>query len=206
MREEEIGDVPQALERFEFKQGGSYKFWETTVEGSVLVVRFGKIGTEGRINRQTFPSPEAAIAEKQKRVREKVRKGYTPTFNREGLDVKAESKLDPVKKIETRKTEGKGVEYEDTDLTVSISRDATFADLFNSIDAIEEEIGDGELLFEAELVDNFSADFVDEVLAFRDMPSSRVTRVLTFFKERGYSQSDIIALLPVKFKRERKQK
>jgi len=32
------------------------------------------------------------------------------------------------------------------------------------------------------------------------------TKVLDFFKKRGYSQSDVSVFLPIKFKRERKKK
>ena len=69
----------QAVERFEFKEGASDKFWEASVEDNYLVVRFGKIGTRGQITKKLFSSPEAALREKQKRVQEKIRKGYIPT-------------------------------------------------------------------------------------------------------------------------------
>ncbi len=113
-----------------------------------------------------------------------------------------------------KKTEGKRkrkeeeMEDEERELNASISKDATFTDLFNAIDAIEEEEGLGELHFEEELWDNFDAAIVEEVLAFRDMQASKtgITKVLDFFKERGYSQSDVSVFLPIKFKRERKKK
>lgn len=88
------------------------------------------------------------------------------------------------------------------DLKVTISKDATFVDLFNAIDAIEGEKGLDELHFEEELWDNFDSKIVEEVLAFRDEQASRAatTKVLDFFKEHGYPQKDVSVFLPIKFK------
>jgi predicted DNA-binding WGR domain protein len=36
------------MRRFEFKEGSSSKFWEVSVSGNTLTVRFGRIGTEGQ--------------------------------------------------------------------------------------------------------------------------------------------------------------
>ena len=102
-----------------------------------------------------------------------------------------------------KKKKGKG-EWE---LNVTISKDATFADLFAAIDAVEEKEGLDELHFESELVDNFDSETADEVLAFYDVQEDKATttKVLDFFKEHGYTQSDVAALLPVRFKPERKK-
>lgn len=109
---------------------------------------------------------------------------------------------------EKRKRKEKEMEDEERELNASISKDATFADLFNAIDTIEEEEGLGELHFEEELWDNFDSAIVEEVLAFRDVQAGKAatTKVMDFFKERGYSQSDVSVFLPIKFKRERKKK
>ena len=109
---------------------------------------------------------------------------------------------------EKKKRKKEEMEDEERELNASISKDATFADLFNAIDAIEEEEGLGELHFEEELWDNFNSEIVEEVLAFRDVQVSKAatTKVLDFFKERGYPQKDVSVFLPIKFKRERKKK
>ena len=109
---------------------------------------------------------------------------------------------------ERRKRGGEEMEDEERELRTSISKDATFTDLFNAIDAIEEEEGLGELHFEEELLDNFDPEIVEEVLAFRNAQASKAetTNVLDFFKKHGYSQSDVSAFLPIKFKREQKKK
>ena len=100
------------------------------------------------------------------------------------------------------------IEDEEQELNIAISKNATFADLFSAIDAIEDKEGLGELHFEDELLDNFDSKVVEEVLAFQDTQASKATttKVLDFFKEHGYTQSVVSALLPVKFKQERKKK
>ena len=54
----------------------SAKFWEVEVDGSTLVVRFGKIGATGQTTRKDFADAEAAEAEAAKLIGQKVKKGY----------------------------------------------------------------------------------------------------------------------------------
>jgi predicted DNA-binding WGR domain protein len=63
------------MQRFEFSEGTSHKFWEVVVAGAVLTTRWGKIG--GSVNQRIakLGSPEAAIKERDKLVREKTGKG-----------------------------------------------------------------------------------------------------------------------------------
>lgn len=68
--------APGQKRMFELVGGGSQKFWHVAVEGNELTVVFGRIGTEGQVKRKTFPTPDAARAEGQKLVREKLAKGY----------------------------------------------------------------------------------------------------------------------------------
>ncbi|MFN4253002.1 WGR domain-containing protein [Deinococcus sp.] len=56
--------------------GAEHKFYEVTVDGADLTVRYGRIGTDGQTQRKTFPSPEKAQAEAEKKLKEKRRKGY----------------------------------------------------------------------------------------------------------------------------------
>ncbi len=102
----------------------------------------------------------------------------------------------------------KKMKDEERELKATISKDATFADLFNAIDAIEEKHDLGDLHFEEELWDNFDSEIAEEVLAFRDTQASKAatTKLMNFFKERGYTQSDVSAFLPIRFKQERKKK
>lgn len=62
--------------RFELLDGGTAKFWEVSVSGSELTVRFGKIGTDGQTKTKDLGSAAAAEKERDKLVREKTNKGY----------------------------------------------------------------------------------------------------------------------------------
>lgn len=69
------------MERFEFRKGTSDKFWKVEVQDNVLTVCFGRIGTRGSTKKRPFSSPSAALAEKQKLIQEKTRKGYVPSMS-----------------------------------------------------------------------------------------------------------------------------
>ena len=55
----------------------STKFWEVTIDGSQLTIRFGKIGTNGQTTIKDFDSDDLALAEAEKLIASKVKKGYT---------------------------------------------------------------------------------------------------------------------------------
>ncbi|MEU8683363.1 WGR domain-containing protein [Streptomyces sp. NPDC048611] len=58
--------------------GGAHKFYEVTVQGTVVSVRYGRIGADGRQQTSTFPTREKAQDAAARKVGEKVRKGYAP--------------------------------------------------------------------------------------------------------------------------------
>jgi len=62
--------------RYICHEDGSAKFWEGSVEGSILTVNFGRIGTAGQSKDKDMGSPEAAQRELAKLIREKTGKGY----------------------------------------------------------------------------------------------------------------------------------
>lgn len=64
------------MARYELVDGKSSKFWEIKIEGAVLTVTFGRIGTAGTSSTKVLPSPFAAKAEHDKLVAEKKKKGY----------------------------------------------------------------------------------------------------------------------------------
>lgn len=64
------------MQRFEFSDGSSNKFWQIAREGATLRVAFGKIGTAGQAQLKELGSEAAAIAEHDKLVKEKTKKGY----------------------------------------------------------------------------------------------------------------------------------
>jgi predicted DNA-binding WGR domain protein len=64
---------------FEFVGGTSAKFWETTVSGNDVTVRFGRIGTEGQTQTKTLPDADAATQHADRLIASKVAKGYRET-------------------------------------------------------------------------------------------------------------------------------
>lgn len=67
--------------RFEFKGGESFKFWEVGVDKNTLTTRWGKIGSDGQSVTKTFSSPQKAVTEQMKLVRQKLSEGYKPMFD-----------------------------------------------------------------------------------------------------------------------------
>ena len=68
--------TPTKSRRFEFVGGTSSKFWEIAVSGSRVSVCFGRIGTAGQSETKTFPDATAADTHAEKKIREKLGKGY----------------------------------------------------------------------------------------------------------------------------------
>lgn len=60
----------------ENKSNESEKFWEATLEGSNIRIRWGKIGIQGQTQIKEFGSPAEAAAQLEKLVAEKTKKGY----------------------------------------------------------------------------------------------------------------------------------
>lgn len=88
------------MRRFELREGTASKFWEVDVEGSDVVVRFGRIGTNGQTKRTSFASAAEAEKAKEKLVREKTGKGYAEV----GASTAAtEAKPEPVSKGRAKK-------------------------------------------------------------------------------------------------------
>ncbi|MGX2996143.1 WGR domain-containing protein [Streptomyces sp. JNUCC 64] len=63
--------------------GGAHKFYEVIVDGTVVSVRYGRIGSDGQTTVSSFPTEEKARAAAAKKVGEKVRKGYAPAVRGE---------------------------------------------------------------------------------------------------------------------------
>lgn len=64
------------MRRFELRDGSSSKFWEIEIQRTAVVVRFGRIGTNGQARSKKLASTKAAIAELQRLIVEKKGKGY----------------------------------------------------------------------------------------------------------------------------------
>jgi predicted DNA-binding WGR domain protein len=65
--------------RFEFVGGTSAKFWEVGVSGASVIVRYGRIGTQGQTQSKSLADAAAAERHAEKLVGEKTAKGYKET-------------------------------------------------------------------------------------------------------------------------------
>lgn len=66
------------MPRFEYKDKSSHKFWEIQQKGKKVEVRFGKVGTEGQKKLKDLGSKSLAVAEYDKLIKAKKKKGYAP--------------------------------------------------------------------------------------------------------------------------------
>jgi predicted DNA-binding WGR domain protein len=64
------------MRRFEFSEGASNKFWEIEQDGVDLVIRWGRIGTQGQSQTKHFADAAKATSALDKLVSEKAGKGY----------------------------------------------------------------------------------------------------------------------------------
>ncbi|MGW5849364.1 WGR domain-containing protein [Streptomyces sp. NPDC055254] len=60
------------------EDGAAHKFYEVTVDGTAVSVRYGRIGAAGQLQSSSFPTVDKARAAAAKKIGEKVRKGYAP--------------------------------------------------------------------------------------------------------------------------------
>lgn len=63
--------------RFEFVQGKSSKFWQISLQGTEVLVVYGRIGTAGQTNNKQFPNAAEAVKHAERLIREKTAKGYS---------------------------------------------------------------------------------------------------------------------------------
>lgn len=75
----------------EFAEGGSSKFWRARIDGGVLYVNFGRIGTAGQVQMKDLGTPDAAAKEMDKLVREKRKKGYDEAGGADDADEEEEA-------------------------------------------------------------------------------------------------------------------
>ncbi|UQA55765.1 WGR domain-containing protein [Polyangium aurulentum] len=58
--------------------GGAHKFYEVTVAGASVTIRYGRIGDAGQTQAQKLANADEAKAFAQKKINEKTKKGYAP--------------------------------------------------------------------------------------------------------------------------------
>lgn len=68
----------QANSYLELRDDTSDKFWEVSLDGNVITLRWGKIGTEGQKKTKTLDSHEKATSHALKLKQAKINKGYRP--------------------------------------------------------------------------------------------------------------------------------
>ena len=61
---------------FEFVEGKSSKFWEIRIEGTNVITRHGRIGSDGRETPKSFKDEKAAEDFMEKQIAKKTEKGY----------------------------------------------------------------------------------------------------------------------------------
>lgn len=64
------------MQRFEFNEGTSHKFWEVVQDGSSVTVRYGKLGTSGQSQSKHHADAASAHLAMCKLIKEKTAKGY----------------------------------------------------------------------------------------------------------------------------------
>jgi len=64
---------------FEFVDGSSAKFYELSISGNQVTIRFGRIGTAGQTQAKTLANADAAIAHAERLVESKLAKDYKET-------------------------------------------------------------------------------------------------------------------------------
>ena len=60
----------------ENESGTSAKFWEVTLDGKTVSVRYGKIGSDGQVSVKEFETEEEAQKYADKKVADKLKDGY----------------------------------------------------------------------------------------------------------------------------------
>ncbi|MFK8003690.1 MAG: DUF1963 domain-containing protein [Polyangiales bacterium] len=92
----------------EFAEGTSSKFWSVEVEGSTHIVRYGRIGTDGRSKESSFASDDDALADAEKQAGKKRKKGYADAEpSAPAPAAKKAAKQKATKKKATKKTPSK---------------------------------------------------------------------------------------------------
>lgn len=66
----------EASRYFEYHDDKSHKYWEITIAGTDVTVRYGRIGTPGQTQAKSFPDIAAATKHLDKLIAEKTSKGY----------------------------------------------------------------------------------------------------------------------------------
>ena len=69
------------MRRYEFSDGQSHKFWEVSLDGPSLRIRFGRVGSDGQARTKEFESADEAREAHARTIAEKLEAGYHLVYN-----------------------------------------------------------------------------------------------------------------------------
>ncbi|MDA7980664.1 MAG: STM4015 family protein [Pirellulales bacterium] len=119
-----------SFREFEYADGKSFKFWMIDLQGTDIVTRYGRIGTNGQESKKSFASEEKARKEFDKLVKEKTRKGYVEKDDTGATETSSRSGKGAKKATETAATSSEGAL---SSLLFATTRDGQFESLNNFI-------------------------------------------------------------------------
>ena len=105
---------------FEYKDAKSKKFWEVSVSGKKVNIRYGKIGTDGQTSLKELGTPAEAKAHAEKQAAGKVKKGYKEAKVKV---VKKTAKKAVKKKVAKKAAKKKATKKEEKVMEFSLIRD-----------------------------------------------------------------------------------
>lgn len=79
-----------------FQDATSNKFWTAEADGTKQIISFGAVGTQGRRSEKQFVSTEACLANTEKLIQQKIKKGYSKLAENEVIPEKQASLPDEV--------------------------------------------------------------------------------------------------------------
>ncbi|MGI4886869.1 MAG: WGR domain-containing protein [Janthinobacterium lividum] len=79
-----------------FQDATSNKFWTAEADGTNQIITFGAVSAKGRRSEKQFASAEACVADTEKLIQQKIKKGYTKLAENEGIPEKPASSPDEV--------------------------------------------------------------------------------------------------------------
>jgi predicted DNA-binding WGR domain protein len=101
--------------RFELVNWKHNKFWTIEIDGDTYTTSWGKIGASPTYKDKTFPDSYSATVEYDKKISEKLKKGYIEVFTTPASKKKSVNSKAPAKK---KKTVDKSIEERFADMDI----------------------------------------------------------------------------------------
>jgi len=112
------------IRRFENLDAKSNRFWEITIKGKTVTVRYGRIGTDGQTRAETHATPTEAKRAAEMQVAEQVKQGYREVGGASRSRLKASatsSRKAPARKAPARKAPARKVATTTAEKSVTTS-------------------------------------------------------------------------------------